>query len=69
MPLFPARESFAQALLCAQLACHEHICQVLIAPLAAQGLAFSLPFIFPPVFAKLGSFPTLSFFGCQSAPL
>jgi hypothetical protein len=66
---FPAREDFAQALFCARLARRVHSCQVLIALLAAQGLAFSLPFIFPPVFAELGLFPALPFFGRQSTPL
>jgi hypothetical protein len=69
VPLFLAHEAFTQALFCACLAHREHNCQVLIAPLAIQGLAFSLPFIFPPVFAELGSSSALPFFGRQSVPL
>jgi hypothetical protein len=46
VPLFPAREAFAQARFCARLARLKHNCQVLIVPVASQGLVFSLPFVF-----------------------
>jgi hypothetical protein len=69
MPLFPTHEAFTQALFYVCLACREHSCQVLIAPFAVQGLAFSLPFIYPLVFFELGSSSALPFFGHQSARL
>jgi hypothetical protein len=69
VPLFPTHKAFAQALFYPRLAHREHSCQVLIAPLAVQGLAFLLSFVFPLVFVELGSSPALPFFGRQSAPL